>query len=210
MKCFDATGLQFQSLQTSVECRVKTLNQLTLSPEDFPVRMYRPVDSGEASETEQDQASTLKWSESFANYDPDTCSWRTSQACLPLSNQDNPPLWQEFLETWPSSGLMLSGSVYQRPPLVPLTSGIGSSYLPTPNASLGAFDKSPHIDIPTWLRAEGSGRRKSGAKIGTSLRWSREFMREHLRTGGELNPEWIEVVMGFPIGHSELRPSETP
>ena len=28
--------------------------------------------------------------------------------------------------------------------------------------------------------------------------------------GGELNPTWVEWLMGFPIGHTDLEPSETP
>jgi hypothetical protein len=28
--------------------------------------------------------------------------------------------------------------------------------------------------------------------------------------GGQLNPTWVEWLMGFPIGHTDLKPSETP
>jgi DNA (cytosine-5)-methyltransferase 1 len=28
--------------------------------------------------------------------------------------------------------------------------------------------------------------------------------------GGQLNPTWVEWLMGFPIGHTDLEPSETP
>ena len=28
--------------------------------------------------------------------------------------------------------------------------------------------------------------------------------------GGQLNPTWVEWLMGFPTGHTDLRPSETP
>ena len=31
----------------------------------------------------------------------------------------------------------------------------------------------------------------------------------HKGTPGQLNPEWVEWLMGFPIGYSDLRPSET-
>jgi hypothetical protein len=27
---------------------------------------------------------------------------------------------------------------------------------------------------------------------------------------GSLNPTWLEWLMGFPIGHTDLKPSETP
>jgi hypothetical protein len=36
-------------------------------------------------------------------------------------------------------------------------------------------------------------------------------MAVFLETGsGTLNPAWVEWLMGFPIGHSALQPSETP
>ncbi len=30
------------------------------------------------------------------------------------------------------------------------------------------------------------------------------------RLGGSLNPEWVEWLMGYPIGHTDLKDSETP
>lgn len=62
---------------------------------------------------------------SLASYDPASSSWRTSQACLVSG-------WAEFSDTFPRSGMMRSGTVYQLPPSAPLTDGIGSGLLPTP------------------------------------------------------------------------------
>ena len=30
------------------------------------------------------------------------------------------------------------------------------------------------------------------------------------QNGGQLNPTWVEWLMGFPLGHTALKPSETP
>jgi DNA (cytosine-5)-methyltransferase 1 len=30
------------------------------------------------------------------------------------------------------------------------------------------------------------------------------------KTGGQLNPQWVEWLMGFPVGHTDLNNSETP
>jgi hypothetical protein len=33
---------------------------------------------------------------------------------------------------------------------------------------------------------------------------------EATANGGQLNPVFVEWLMGFPTGHTDLRPSETP
>ena len=67
-----------------------------------------------------------------------------------------------------------------------------------------------YADATSCFRKEMGETRPSGAKIGSSLRWCPEYIREALRTGGLINPVWLEVLMGFPenwsmpgMGHSE-------
>lgn len=104
--------------------------------------------------------------------------------------------------TWPRAGMTRNGSAYRQPPLVPPISVTASSYLPTPQAANGPYlDVTP---IANWETKQKGGLRPSGASIGTSLLWCHEFVTEHLRTGGVLNPEWIEVLMGFPTTWTEL------
>jgi hypothetical protein len=95
---------------------------------------------------------------------------------------------------------MLNGRVFQRPPLVPLTYATGFGYLPTPDKSIGALRGGDMMraDAQTCFAKEFYGERPSGAKIGSSLRWCPEFIREALRTGGYVNPSWLAVLMGFP------------
>ena len=66
--------------------------------------------------------------ESFASYDPDTSSWRTSA----LSLFGGSTLYSE---TWPRAGMMRSGTSYRLQPLAPRTSGKGSGLWPTPRAN---------------------------------------------------------------------------
>ena len=141
--------------------------------------------------------------DAFAYYDPDSHCWKTSQVSFL-------PECQTYSETWPRAGMTRNGTAYRRPPLVPRTSASGFGYLPTPDASLGAFECAASMDATSWYNKELTGQRKSGAMIGSSVRWCPEFVREWLRTGGELNPEWIEVLMGFPTGWTDLEDSETP
>lgn len=87
--------------------------------------------------TVSDPACGESFAVSFATFDPATCSWRTSGL---LAAEDSQP----FSQTLPRSGMTQSGTLFQLPPLVRLTSvtasgssGISTSWLPTPTARLG-------------------------------------------------------------------------
>lgn len=182
----------------------RNLSQLTSLLEDFPAKIYQRQDI-DAESMRNEAVCGVTSHGLLGTFEPDTYSLRTSQVCL-LTNQCD-----EYSGTFPRSGLMLDGRVFQRLPLVPLSYEIEFSYLPSPDASLG----NPHgfcLDAwaSTWLRKEQTGIRPSGARIGSSLGWCREYIREYLRTGGELNPEWIGALMGFPTRWNELSPTATP
>ena len=104
--------------------------------------------------------------------------------------------------------MMRDGELYPLPPLAPPTSENAFGYLPTPDASLGMFDCAADMDLVSCYRKEMGETRPSGAKIGSSLRWHPEFINEWQRTGGELNAEWIEALMGWPIGWTACTPLE--
>lgn len=81
-----------------------------------------------------------------------------------------------FSETWPM-GMMRSGIAYQRHRSVPRTLETGSSLWPTPTVK-GNYNKK-------GLSA------KSGDGLATVA-------------GGPLNPTWVEWLMGFPLGWTDL------
>lgn len=65
----------------------------------------------------------------FASFDPDTCSWRTSQGTLALGLTESSP-------TLPPSGSMRNGRLFAHPRQAPLIGERGySSSLPTPKAN---------------------------------------------------------------------------
>jgi hypothetical protein len=68
---------------------------------------------------------------SFARWDPDSCSWRTYQGCLALTEEQS---WAAYSGTWPRAGMTRSGTAYRLRPCAPLTGGIGCGLLPTPAA----------------------------------------------------------------------------
>jgi hypothetical protein len=177
------------SMLSVVDSHVKTLVQ----PE-------QPQEERASKENGQDYGE--KWPELLAKWDQNTSSWKTPQCSL-LEGLD------VFSETWPQWGIMQDGAVYPLPMLVPTISGTEFGYLPTPTASLGTFDMPILSNLKTCEMKETTGRRPSGAKIGSSLSWHQEFIYEWQRTGGELNAEWIEVLMGWPIGWTDLQPLGT-
>jgi hypothetical protein len=94
--------------------------------------------------------------------------------------------FSEFSETLPRSGMMQSGIAYQLPPLAPLTSGTGSGSWPTPT--------------------------KSDYK-GGHIRGRDSELKHHLKRkyGGTYpHPTFVEALMGFPIGHTDLAHSVMP
>ena len=127
--------------------------------------------------------SGLSSRDSFAQHDPHTSSWKTSRVSLLDGG------WESYLETWPPSGMTRNGQAYRLPPLVPRTS-VGESLLwPTPTARDWRSDKGKQTDQELY---------------GTR---GRPLPRV---AGGMLNPTWVEWLMGFPAGWTELEPSETP
>jgi hypothetical protein len=149
--------------------------------------------------------------DSFANYDPDTSSWRTSQLSL-LEDSG------ESLLTWPRAGMTRSGIASRLRPLAPLTGGTESGLLPTPTAQ--ANQASPSMrdrDAGSWFREDRWPTPKSSPSGPDYARASRpdsggdDLATSVARTTpGALNPTWVEWLMGFPIGWTDLEASETP
>jgi hypothetical protein len=102
------------------------------------------------------------------------------RTCLDWRPEDSGLL----LDRLPRSGLTRTGTLFLRPRSVPRISENASSWWPTPTVSDG-------------MGGPGSSGRQGGENLRT-------------RVGGQLNPEWIEWLMGFPPGHTVLEPSEMP
>ena len=199
---------------------------------------------------------------SFANFDPATCSWRTSQLSLFGDSTWSSP-------TWPRAGTTRNGIAFPLPPSAPLTAVTGSSWLPTPSATPYGSNQSPSPGAavrpslekiarmwptPTVNDSRNGANRTSARKPGSKHHdgvtlvdavrlWptpgarlgdargmpSKRLALERLRTrknlddavaasserdpddpsGGRLNPTWVEWLMGFPLGWTDLEGSET-
>lgn len=238
----------------------QTQNQLTLFAEDSRVRTFQtPASVPVLTEIVVDYS--LKSSVSLAKFDPDSLSWRTSQLCLTGG-------LTEFSGNWPRSGLMLNGTAYQLPPLVPRTSVTGclsSHRFPTPSSSEPGMKAERLVDkdgntpkhfnqrlydsetgrlcqkgltqfvqmFPTptasdWKRRGPNSRHqglpeivknwptptsrdyKGGRKPETLMKSGRgqsNSLSDALTISGQygqLNPTWVEWLMGFPSGWTDL------
>ena len=124
-------------------------------------------------------------SESFAFWNQDTSSWKTSQRCLIEE-------WATLSEPWPRSGMTASGTAYRLPPLVRLTDATECSFWPTPTAS------------------NAKGAAKNRFRTSPTYRGNLDEAVRDSPSSGQLNPNWTEWLMGFPLEWTDLDVSETP
>ena len=88
-----------------------------------------------------------------------------------------------FSKTLPHWGTMLNGELYQQPALAQIIKDQGCGLLPTPtchNSKEGAYPAEYQRKTPTLAT----------------------------HAGGKLNPVWVEWMMGWPLGWTDLKPLE--
>ncbi len=84
-----------------------------------------------------------KLSASFAKWDQDSLSWKTSQRCL-LEG------WVKYSGRWPRSGMTRNGTLFQLRPLVRRTGGTGFGLWPTPRVSADRTSRSCLVKQGHW------------------------------------------------------------
>ncbi len=136
------------------------------------------------------------WLESSAKYCPKRSSWRTHQC---LWDEDLP--WS--LVTLPRWGTTRNGVLYQR----------RISERPIDVSASGSLEGETtrplqHWPTPVASMSKGSSpnalQRRSGANRSKD-RLDHTVMALH---GGQLNPDWVEWLMGWPSGWTALKPLE--
>lgn len=151
---------------------------LMLSPVDFPARTFqRRVRASESPEPDQGYGRT--WPELSVRFDPDTLSSRT----LPCSPGADSTASSLILPRW---GLMRAGVLSAPPKSERPTNVTGSGLWPTPTAG----NSTGGMALCKW---GGSGAR---ARL-RALVTPQEF-------NGALNPAWVERMMGWPDGWTDL------
>jgi hypothetical protein len=153
-----------------------------------------------------------KWLGSFARYDLVTSSWKTHQYSLAGD-------LTEYSETWPRWGLMRDGECSVLPTWERRTSETESGLWPTPTT----FGGGANHNSPCVL----DGRHRINL-AGAVMQWATPVARDYrspgqswlertgssqgdplnTQVGGVLNPTWVEWLMGWPLGWTDLRPLE--
>ena len=140
-----------------------------------------------------DQGSGRRWLGLLARFDPESCSWRTPQCSL---FED----LERSLEIWPRWGSMRNGECWERIPSAPTISESESGFWPTPTHS----PRDASCTMETALKWNGIAKQDS-----LSFAVAREEKAEgrHI-PHGQLNPPWVEWLMGWPTGWTDLKPLE--
>ena len=182
----------------------------------------------------------LPRSESFAKYDPDSASWRTSGDFFPSMTEHTSV---EYSGNFPKQGMMRDGVCYQLEIAAHRTSANGSGLWLTPRASdtgiaesVEAFQKrmntkkgcsrgeacagslSSQVASPkTWptpdanmgnrgTQPEWKPKRESGHPASYKINQAVRDRGKPTQQKGQLNPDWVEWLMGWPIGWTDLKP----
>ena len=127
-ECCENIGQTCNGGQTCEHGRKQTPNGSTLSAVDSHAKTSATLGSEPESTASGADCGEIICG-SFARYDRESSSWKTSQRCLFGG-------WIEYVETWPRAGTMRSGNVSQRQSLVPLTVATEYSSLPTMRVSM--------------------------------------------------------------------------
>ena len=167
----------------------------------------------------------------LGRFDPITQSLKTSQHSF-LEQTGNG--LSEFSGTYPRSGMMRNGTVYQLPNLARTTTEIGSGLFLTPQAA-SSQSASMEASLKEAKRLHPKGQNALAEEVATRYfptPCSRDYKGarsiESLEAAGRngtnslpdafavslksarLNPQFVEALMGYPITHTDLKDSETP
>ncbi len=169
---------------------------------------------------------------SFGKFDPDGYCWRTSQASLLLPTGICTP----YSETWPRAGLIVNGAAYRLNQSVRPTEETDCGLWPTPAAGLHNLAETPDSFMDRQEKWKGTyygsipltvavklvpAHAKPAGSFGASGAYAtgrpadvQENMTEMSSTAqpspdevkAHLSPDWVEWLMGWPVGWTSLEP----
>lgn len=217
-------GVTFKPLTENLGADV-----LTLYLAAFPVRTSAlPEKAQESTANARECGAT--WLGSLGKYDPASRSWKTAQRSF-LGDLE------ESLATWPRSGMTAGGECWELPMLEPIISGTDSGSelqtWPTPNCigfrsdgelAILARNLTDHAEYRQIAHRACNSKLErywptptaNDSKNSTLPESQRErdglagsLLRTGEPTGGQLNPTFVEWLMGWPLGWTDLKPLGT-
>lgn len=173
--------------------------------------------------------SGAKWHESSVKYCLASSSWKTHRSLW----EEALPWSSVILPRW---GMTRNGLVLQHPTSERPISATGSGLWPTPTAN--NFEGNAVKMFPTPCATDHKGSGKTGKlrdrldyaaergatksntyatpqardyRTGEASRWDNPDRSRNLndQIGGQLNPTWVEWLMGWPLGWTDLKPLAT-
>ncbi len=172
----------------------------------------------EQESTESDLECGEKWRGSFVKYNQDSSSWRTHQ-CSFLGDLE------EFSETWPQWGLMRNGECWEQRTLEQTireteSGSLAKHSLPTPTCNPHMPNKNANTTGPKNLVEVAQGKwehlmpKQKFPTPTVNGNYNRKGVSKKsgdglaTKVGGNLNPMWVEWLMGFPLAWTDLKPLE--
>jgi hypothetical protein len=200
---------------------------LTLYRASFPVRTSQSQEMG-TDLTESGQECGERWHGLLARFDPDSHLWRTVQCSL-LEDLN------ESLQTLPQWGMTVGGELYLLPTLVQTTKEEEFGLWRTPDTGAGGTsgllkEGKTHrmngqqiqvrlvdqVNNPRlWPTPQASDNRDRGNMSNPSIQRRVAIGKQIMLsqsvhpTSGQLNPTWVEWLMGWPLGWTDLKPLAT-
>nr|WP_255533362.1 hypothetical protein [Polynucleobacter sp. AP-RePozz3-80-G7] len=198
--------------------------------EVFHAKTSQPQVMEQASQETEVQCGNT-WRELLGRYDPNTSLWKTAQCSL-LEDLEL------SLEIWPRWGSMRNGECFRQPMLAQTTLEKESGFWPTPMAKEGNGSMQFKLTdaVEASMGKAMPAMQKNPQKWQAFQMWptpvcqdSRHAISKHLdpensywksnlgevvmsmetENTGRLNPMWVEWLMGWPIGWTDLKPLVT-
>ena len=203
------------------------------SAEAFPARISAQPDAERASPASA-LASGRRWPESWVKWCPDSSSWRTRQCSLLGGLESFSGTWPRWGTMRGGECWALTTPEH---PISGIESGSWLA-TPTAKANQLSPSMRKHPGCRAWWPtpvADGDrttdyaqGERSLGAEVRRRQNWPTPTKHDYHSewstrngqlsqavgsskdpNGGKLNPNWVEWLMGWPIGWTDLEPLET-
>lgn len=173
------------------------MEELTSSAEGSHARISHVLEKGQES-MPKGAVSGGKCSGSFAWYDRDSSLWRTWQRCLTGG-------LMKFLDRWPRAGMMRNGKSFPQNSLDLNNAANDCILWPTPRSQVLS------------ARAPGTNGHGGAYLLGAAClaeigKWpaGKHLRHNDIPNLGQLNPVFVEWLMGYPINWTDLEHSEMP